>query len=378
MAGAFALCATLLMLWQGQAHGSSIWLVFLAGLMAAAAISIRPYLLAPIALIGILASFLPILGPLQRSFMGGVKLLIGFGAATLIFGVILNLVPLYVIAGQMPAFWAGLSMMGQDLNPTEFWGYLFLSFRHGDPVSLGLLFVLISGTLVFFIGVLRGTEAAPFAIVQLLAIICLLVFIAQRHWWPHYISFFVGYFYLFMFGLIIWTAERRNRFYGLNMVVLCSGLGSLVGLAASSAALSAGSLIANPAKFAFQPGPIVETFRAYREKSPTPIMPFLAPGQMALHWIFHEPRHGFPHAVNTSQINRGWWAFVVPNDVFATPFSAAEYCKFLNEQSPPFLVVETPVSPTLPCLREIGSPYTLDAALPVAGQPGGLLVFRRM
>ncbi|WP_113913415.1 hypothetical protein [Roseovarius dicentrarchi] len=374
MAGAFALSATLLMLWAGQMPVTRIRVIFAAGLLAAAAISIRPYLLAPLVLTALLGCFAPISGPHPRRLSERLALFGCLGVVTLVSGLVLNLLP-YALSGHMAAFWAGLSMLAQDINP-QYFGDTFLdSLNLSNPLVIPFWAISLAGIAVFATGVRRGSISARFILMILIAQCSLFAFVAQKHWWPHYLNFFTGYSCLMMLGILVWLAERRVRFPVTGMLVMSLGLAGLVALATL---WSARSLIRfTPAKHTYHPGPVIDAFQTYREASDAASIPFLSPSQIALHWNLKEPRHGFPHAANTEHINRGWWADVPPNKVFATPESPEAYCAFLQMQAPR-LVVDISTSPVLPCLEQEGSRYRLDANVPIAGRSATLVVFRRM
>lgn len=374
MAVSFALMATLLMMSSlipsVLSRRAIIVFVLLGGGFAATSISIRPYFIAPLALTAIWSAIYPLLS--DRSIVRrNLVILICWGCAVITWGIALNFLP-YLAVGHMDAFVAGLQMLQQKLNPTSFYDSVTSS------ISSAALLTVFSFALMAALNVLgykSGSRTAPFLLITIAAAAALLLFVAQKHWWGHYIQFFYGYLSLALLFLIAWVFEGKLRF---RPILTIATLGLVAVLATGmlfSSLITIKNIIRRP-NFSHEKANLLAAFQKYRSEGTNSELTFLSPHFMYLHWQLQEPRHGFPHAANTGHIFRGWWQNISPSAVFQTPKNDEEYCDFLMTAGPK-IIVATSNSPVTSCFKTDVIPYRLDEEYPLDGAKETLLIFRR-
>ena len=301
-----------------------------AAIAAVVSISVRPYLLLPIALIWIfyLAAELlrhrKTLSPTVVRFAA----LIGITGSLGLAG---NFLP-YVIAGRTDAFFDGLAMLAMRLNPNPAFSTFeaALTSPANQLVAAGLA---VSTSILILVPFLRRLQTSLFLLVPMAgAILSLAIGISTRHWWDHYANLFVPYLaVLASLLLVVFLRKVLPQFenhFGLagklpklGFIVGCVALGALVTQSFVERAQSSGELGRSAIEVSVLDDWLAEEF---------PSRPsFLFPESMKAHWILREGRHGFPHAANTGHIDLGWWEETDPDMAFKTFASTTQYCDAL-------------------------------------------------
>ncbi len=360
-AGALALIGTLMVLADmrpGAAHGG--WSLLAGALAIAAAISLRPYFAALLALAVLWGGLRWALARRGSAADAAFRALV-WGGWIGLWGMILNVLP-YLVTGQYGAFRLGLAALGSDLYGRDGWTRFVLAVRGGDTYTLALWGILAFGAAIFAVSARPRARTVPGVLFVLAAALALTGFTAVQRWWSHYAHFPAGHAALLLVVLGAWLAEGRQWRVLRPAVRILSAAGVLVlggglaGLTLRDAADPNGDDAGRAA--------ILATFEGYRAQPGRAELPFLAPSQIFLHWKLDEPRHGFPQSANTGHIARGWWAALPQTTWIAMPRNTARYCELLLAKGPA-LVAITRFEWLVPCIEGAASPYRLDAALPL-------------
>lgn len=372
MATSFSLIATLLMMFSltsvSLSKSKIFAVVLVGGLLAAAAISIRPYFVAPLILTVALGAAYPLF--CNRSInLRHLVVVLSWGGAVVSWGLILNFLP-YLSIGSVDAFVAGLQILQQKLNPQLF----SLGISNGNFKTT--FFTLTGLAVLLGIGYRPSNRTIPFLLFILASAAVLLAFTIQKHWWAHYIQFFYGYFSLTVLFLFAWLFEGKVRSRSLITFILLGALAVLVGDLLQSTVKRTFRSIVQSSNSTHRVENILQIFQGYRAEEDRSELTFLAPHFMYLHWQLDEPRHGFPHAANTGHIFKGWWQNIAPSSTLETPKDNEEYCHLLAAAGPE-IVVAISNSPVTACFQTEVPAYQIDAEYPIDDRTETLLVFRR-
>jgi hypothetical protein len=366
----------------------------LAAFCASAAISIRPYFLLPILLIEIWLLFRTQERLINKAGLSTKKLngilrdalpkLAAWATVIFFFGVVLN-AGVYVASGNTAAFFAGLELLSQKLNPQELQSIL-KSQLGGVRISLSPVLVLawLSIVIVFIYGLVRQTKDYSNNRIfyidvffgAILSPIALELTIASKHYWAHYQQFFVPYaaiaFALFLAWILRSDYLRFSKSSKLAIIFLCLVSGVII---LKDSASIAKSVYRSAASL----HPLHESLvslKSFRESTASRDPGFLHPSHMFLHWKLKEPRHGFPHAANTHHIlKQEWWEKVIVPQDLPVPTDERSYCEKLMLTGPRF-VVDHEESPVIGCLRAEKTRYREIQKLAGAGR-SALVVFER-
>ena len=357
-----------------KSHG----LMVTAAFFGAAAVSIRPYLAAPLAVMTLYGVFFrrnrckDLSGCTIQGVLGTLAFLVAL--------LLLNLVP-YIVQGNVRAFIDGISWLAQDLNPTpavSSIGAYVLSFRGVSGVSLWVAF----GFSVFATTKSTRNRSHGYgaSVALVIAVLALMLLILRSHWWSHYAIMFSGAIALLttwvVCGLIPRSDWGKIRWgLGVRFVGALVAASLIAGVAFNGLALPVRQFAEATSRggqmFAHPEADQVDVLRAHL----APGQSFLAPHSMFVHWTLEEPRHGFPHAANTDHILNGWWAGLPKASSFATPQDYAEYCDMLISIGPEVVAVPS-VSPLRSCLQAESSPFTLNSSSSLM-RGDRLLIFSR-
>jgi hypothetical protein len=348
---------------------------WIAAMLMAVAISLRPYFLVPALLVApwrTLGGRLRVDRPLRSKALARSLLWqsILWTAAIGLLGLLLNVLP-YVLSGNLTAFLNGLSMLSQETVP----------FQLGSMLRIQLERIFESKFFAFFafslppllcIGVLiqftrsrqlpslpihwSRTQALDILFVCLLMPASLEWMILYKHYFPHYQQLFTPLATLaFAFFLASLTQSWKPR--TLQLTPRQSGILATFCTVLLLAAFSRSLSTSVPALL--HP-PLEGRLASYTLLGPTGKNKglgesFLAPSSMYLHWKLDQSRHGFPHAAMTGFIHDGFWEKATrPSSLgFQFPISATEYCEQLINNGPQE-VIDTATSPSIQCLKHDG------------------------
>lgn len=372
MATSFALIATLAMMYSLTSASLSririLGVVLIGGFCAAAAISIRPYFIAPLLLTVVLGALYPLFSKhsINRRH---VAIVLCWGGAVVTWGLAFNILP-YLITGDTESFVAGLQILQQKINAHSLASEINNKYFKSTFLILAGIAILVS------FGYRSGSRTVPFLLFIIVSAAALIAYTIQKHWWGHYIQLFYGYFSLTVLFLIAWVFESKLRFRTSITFII---LGCLVILVGGLFISSVGKVFKNVVQSSnstHRVANILMSFQEYRSKGYRSELTFLSPHIMYLHWQLDEPRHGFPHAANTGHIFKGWWKNIAPSTLFKTPKNKEEYCDLLSIAGPD-IVVAISNSPVTACFQTEVFPYEVSAEYPIDGKTESLLVFKR-
>lgn len=329
---AIAMAVAVLSLRNNISGGRRLAFLLFSALAASIAIGIRPYLL------------IPLIAALSWIFLReaqGVSRALGRTATWIacvgLFGLAVNALP-YLLIGQVDAFEAGMSMLTQTLNPQSKVVLVFSLHNSfiSAPEPVFMLVMLAVAACVFSVAALAGRRAEAPALYHdtlvfaLLVPALLLLSIFAKHFWSHYLQMFspflaIGVAMLFVFArqaLVPTTPVLWALLVALGLVLALPSAAIDLLRYARSDGDSEGARLARAAAMVL-------------EQEPEDRRDFLFVDDMYVHWILNEPRHGFPHAANSSHIiTRGWWRDVKVPSHFGHPTDADAYCRALIENGP--------------------------------------------
>lgn len=368
---------------------SSLWLVSIVGLLlwahecrvgararilmvlawmlpAAMAISVRPYLLAP--LLVVFAFISSVGGAVGREGILRSRLtsfVVGVGALTLWVVALNGLI--YILRGELGALVDGLTMLLQDLNPNPAAETLIDTLT---PSAAGFWSLFLASILISVPLALKRSSFRLLMSALALAAVGLLATILRSHWWDHYVQMFIGIAVLTLtFSLIAHsgsdegTSSRAWRLWAgfarwglMGLAVTCVSAPAL----SSFSSLEQGEFGANSSH---RESTEVEALASQLQMLDEGDRSFLAPESMYLHWKLNEGRHGFPHAANIEHIMSGWWASVPRSSQFMVARDGNELCDAIQDRGPNLIVLKGESS-LRGCLDQPTSSYLLLATLP--------------
>lgn len=356
---------------ETPAIGRRIAIYGIGGFAAALAISIRPYVLAPLAftLLWLLAESALAKSP-NRSPRQILSQCAAWGVAIGGFGLACNVLP-YLVIGRLDALRDGLGLLAADVNKASFIsnvvGFAWVSLRSADLLPIYMI-VIVGSVLAFSIpGFRRGEPINRLVLHGLGAIVALLAYMAAKHWWNHYVHMFDAFVAYLLIVFVIQFGEGRMREaigkplskaarYALPLLaLLCLGF-------AGRDMVRAGQADTRTHPQAILTASIAD----YLANRPVSDRSFLAPISVYAHWQLRESRHGFPHAANTGHIKAGWWRGIGNFPSFLAPHNAREYCQVLMDKGPNVVVTyhglghEKLNRAVRACLTSPGSRYALD------------------
>lgn len=313
---------------------------------ASVALGIRPHL---VFFVGATPAWALMSAQLEQGrgigWLAAVRFCLAWNALTLLFLLAVNLLP-YVLAGELPAFFAGIAMLGMEWRAQSLAEALWTqaaSMLTKDALQT-LAFLLCGGLAAVLarrrealLGAHAGARAAAFdlwalAVCAPLGIQALMV---ARHFWPHYLQLlhpFIALGAASLAALLLWRhakprhAELLWRHKWLFVFALALVCGPLSGLStrlrdreAQAAELRLASL------------------REVMAEQGLRGAGFLAPYAMQPHVALRQGRHGFPNVILTRCILDGSCGPSFPSH-YDWPRSAAEYCQALDERGPALII----------------------------------------
>ncbi len=345
----------------------------LASIAGAVAVSIRPYLAAPLAVMVVYALAFRA-GPRRgRRVTASAAFAAAFAGSLLV----LNLIP-YVATSQLAVVADGLRMLAADLNPTPATRSMIADFtRVGAIQSAYLWLLLVTGVLCMVRMVKDRTTGYEASVALASANLALLVLILRSHWWSHYVIMFSGPVALLVvwggLGFIASQTPSRTVIMMTRLIIPSVVLGLVFSVAFVTARPIRDRLIAQDWSLILE-HPDAEQLRILQANLKAGES-FLVPHSMYVHWVMTESRHGFPHASNTDHVLKGWWTGLPNADSFSTPRDEYEYCNLLRTTGPSVVAIRDD-SALAACLTTTRTPYELRKATPLR-HGSDLLIFER-
>lgn len=339
-----------------HSRASRISVTLSAGAVAACSASIRPYLVAPLLVMGVFIVVLSLRqGRPWRPIL--IYLLAGFLAAFLL----CNFVP-FVIVGDVPAFIDGIRMQLSDLNPTPGLESLLAT----QTEASWLMWISFAGSALCAVWLLFNRSVLlPICAALIASAVALMLFILRSHWWAHYAITFSGILaLLFSFTLCALFgvgSGSQSRAYKVSRV-LVAGMISLVAWQALSTIAYQGPDAIRGVSSGLRSPENSDSEIVKELKSAGIVSDFLVPDSMYVHWALGESRHGFPHAANTAHILLGWWKAAPTTGTFAVSHNYNEYCQLLWTRGPKRIIVPDE-SPLVTCLSATRSPFLLESTI---------------
>ncbi len=374
MATAFALIGILAVrktVWDEPRDASARVLLVFGSLCAAMAISIRPYFFALCVVLFLWAGYEMYRS--RRNLRDVLRFFMVWGGALAAWGFVLNILP-YVVTGQFTAFLDGMSMLAGGNIPHSGASGFRTAWKEDSVSDVGK--VCMALTLVSVLAFRRGGRGDSLLVLTLLSGLALAAAMLTAHVWGHYTQMFAGLFCLLVVNFMerVMAADMYPKLVKavqwFALAVPC--IFGYVMLEHAYAVVADFSKNGAPTDTDISRARLVED---YLQRTNSQNETFLAPTDMALHWRLWQSRHGFPHASHTHHIFSGWWKTVGPYKSFATPQSAEEYCRLLEEKGPT-LLIDPLKDAGLECVTQPDTVYTLSEELTYP--PGkSLSIYRR-
>ncbi len=345
---------------------------WIAALLMASAISLRPYYLLP----GLLAApwqtareLVQIDRPLQAWTAAKAMVLRStqWAGTIALIGLLLNALP-YVLSGNISAFQNGLMLLSQDTLPFQLGSMLkiqasnifesrfvvFFAFALPPLLSIGILTQIFQRRQIFTIPLhWSRVQAVDILFACLLMPLSLEWIILTKHYFPHYQQLFVPLvtlaFAMFLASLAKSLSTEPISISPHQSKVLSAFITLLILTAFGTGLTTPLSNLIHP--------PLERRIASVAKLSPKgedgPLgESFLFPSSMYIHWKFDQSRHSFPHAAMTRFIHDGFWkdAKIPASLGFPFPTNTIEYCDQLKNHGPQ-KVIDTADSPSIQCLQ---------------------------
>jgi hypothetical protein len=201
---------------------------------------------------------------------------------------------------------------------------------------------------IFYVDIIFGAIISP---------ILLELTILSKHYWSHYQQMFAPYAAIVFALFFTWVL--KNGFLNLSKVTRLTII-SFCFVAALIITKDSMSIVRDVYRLPSSAHPLSSALKSIEKflvNSAHKDASFLHPSHMYLHWKLNEPRHGFPHAGNTTHIiELQWWENVnIPKSLFV-PTNRETYCELLRDSGPRF-VFDFESSSVLACFDDAQSQY---------------------
>ena len=343
-------------------------------LFGSCAISMRPYLFAPIISttfsslsrdIFISRSYIKknittsnVLKYLLNSFYQILK----YMTFLTVFLLILNITP-YVFTNNIIHFYDGIRHNLQKLNPEnieeifQHQGRIILQLDITLKLQMLCIIIYITNAFLFYIFDKSIMSKSKKLFINnlfmnvILNILLIEVMILTRHFWPHYLEMFIPFIslsvgYMVAFTLIGSTTNSQlfgdfNKYFGYIIYTFALFTGMM-----SPYQLSHPHLLQ-----------LDVTKRVLEARKLLGLeLDFLYVTNMYVHWQLSESRNGFPHAANIDHIGRGWWNKVERTNVLNFPYSREDLCNKLQHSEIHVIFTELN-SFSFECMNQIPQKY---------------------
>ncbi|MEB3319086.1 MAG: hypothetical protein VKO39_13230 [Cyanobacteriota bacterium] len=326
--------------------------LMLAALLVAVAVSLRPYF------------FLPSLALIVWVYLASEKrfsyTLIPVGvvwsASLAGSGFLLNYLP-YLVSGHSRAFFSGLEILSQKLIPSvlqevvkrQFYDVLSLP----DIIFFCLTSCFLLALIVFFpskrlplflrpsdrLAKVNATIRCDAFFWGLFFNILLELLILKKHYYPHYLQFFVPFAaisFCWLVAIVAATVQPLARVMKLRLLMIAIII--FLALLRTDFAFAARDLLF----------PVLDTRTAeYVTFKSDPTVAarlrkgFLYPESMSAHWRLHSPRFGFPNTFSMQLIDEGAWRYLKMPAYFNLPTTPEALCERLRESGPATIITKT-------------------------------------
>lgn len=375
-----------------QRHRLWSWRSLWAALLAAIAVSMRPYFLLPALLIvpwSLARTGVPLFGGMALARQ--LRWILSLAAMEALF----DFLP-YGLTGHWQAAVAAVRLLAQPFVPAsrdetlrrqlkdlaETDPIVFIGLSSGIVLVAVMIIILARGKILGSESRLRTQNRAQIMDVIFLCILMpgsLWLTIFSKHYYEHYLHHYIP-FAMLSFALLLSLVLRHSD--GLSLprgaALLMTGLmlvqvlflakrhvhASLVGLFRTQMDQRLADYVA---------------IESSKNRERIKAEGFLHPYSMYIHWKAEQSRHGFPNPFNTQLILRGdWKGRVVVPPYFSMPVDAEGYCDKLSRQGPRFVFVYADDPVLFGCMTgHAAGSYDLRERLRVLSPFRPLLVFQR-
>jgi len=378
IAGNLALVSVLLFFNQGKSPTRLLG----AAVIAALAISIRPYLLLPILAVAIWYG-LRNEEPVRTKAIPTLRLFVAWSVTIGAAGVFLN-VGVYAVTGNMESFWAGITMLAQKATSDTTFSIL----KNQARVFFSANWIMVSAAtavtawLTLAMLMLRHGKETRIALIDLIFIGAVFPILFQlsfisKHFWPSYANFVFPFALLGTCVLVSHTAATLRS--EIDRVFLQGAMvGYLIfftGTALFKSFSEARETIKTPHdhvnhwEFAF--------LAEFLSRQPEERRDFLVPTDMYSHWKLNEPRRGFPHATNIEHITElSFLEWLEVPQHFDFPKTYSLTCEKLIKDAP-HLVAIWQSKPLFGCLNAANSGFDIAAEIQIPHKQDRFIIFAR-
>lgn len=333
------------------------------------AISVRPYLFAPIIsikLFSILRNNFILENKNNKYYISKVKVIyriVIYIINLIIFVILINIIP-YLLTGKLINFYDGMRHNFQKLNPENIQEILQHQARILLQLSVHLKSQLVFIVVLYFISFIRlindknvPLKSRKLYIFDLITQVIINLFLIEimvlsRHFWPHYLEMFIPFLSLGIGFAVAFTLIGSP--IGSHLV---SRLREYAGYIICSITLIAGMLapypLSHPHLLQLE---VTRKVLAARAAVGLPA-DFLYVTNMFVHWELNEPRHGLPHASNFDHIGRGWWSSIEKTNILDFPYNRQDLCNKLKDSNIHIIFTELN-SLSFECLKKYSNKYT--------------------
>ena len=368
-----------------EGNVSIILNILFSALFGAMSISIRPYYIAPIILIGIWIFIKNILKNIDQSnsskkylkkfkFRMSVFKLFIWLILLIVFGLIINVTPYipnnltYLIDGILHN---SNSLQNQNLY-TIIKKQLFI-------LPFGSLTFVISSITIIFSAIIsisfikenfrknHKKSIRDFKIdvffIGFLAPLLLEVIILTKHFFSHYFQLFIPFITFSIAFLLSYLRENfsirinnkrfSNKFLNFFLILI-------IATSSSEVKTSIGSL-SNYFQSSQKELELNQISEYLEEKKGNfEIIDFLHLSNMHLHWNLNESRHGFPHAANIKHISNDYWKDLKREYKLFIPKDKEKLCKMINNSDIKIVFTDKNSNIFNECLLDKNSRYKID------------------
>ena len=278
---------------------------------------------------------------------------------------VLNMTP-YVFTKNIIHFYDGIRHNLQKLNPEsieeifQHQGKIILQLDIILKIQLIIIIIYTINAFLFFIFdksvILHSRQLYIYDLFVniILNILLIEVTILTRHFWPHYLEMFIPFISLgvgYMVAFTLIGSTTNSRFFG--------GFRKYFGYIVYTFALFAGMVspyqLLHPHLLQLD-----VTKRVLEARTLLGLqLDFLYVTNMYVHWKLSESRHGFPHAANIDHIGRGWWGSVERTNILNFPYSREDLCNKLQHSEIHVIFTELN-SFSFECMNQIPQKYKQD------------------
>ena len=265
-----------------------------------------------------------------------------------------------MIIGELEVFFAGISLLSQNVIPQNFLetiNALVRVFFQQSPFVTGIILLSVTTSIYAILILIKSNDKnleektilINVIILTFILPLFLLTLILIKHFWNHYLQLFVPFFALGIGFFFIFFKQLAEKQFKKNSILIWSLTISIILIYLLPLTLK-DLVYFNKNK---KDSVLISKISNIINERPEGQRDFLFLNDIRTHWILNESRHGFPNAANTQHIiERKWWKNISMPNHFRHPISSDEYCEMLEEKGPTLLLIKNLEDFELVCLRK--------------------------